>query len=1010
MNETNETEELTLERIEENLDAYIARAGDDEHQRAARVRIKALLIPQWRNFLNRRRPNPMEINLSQQDLSEFPPDLHRMTSLKRLYAGVNQFTSIPDEIENLVNLEKLYLFNNQLQVFPSGILKLQRLKHLRISQNPFGNLPERIDQLENLEELWARNTGMSTLPTTIGNLGKLRKLLLANNGLTTLPLTLGLAIQLDEIEVSHNALERLPRELAYLPNFRTLTADHNQLAEVPAWFGRFNEGCSISLTNNQIVSFPESEEMENWPRITIHVQNNPFPDELWARLNAFPEGRGPDLQFALQQGEQVAVQDRPLSQAVERWLAKENPCDPTQEPVTPEQFEAFQNEENAEQFSLVLENLPRSEMYLNFSARPILEAQFAFVLTAIVNNAHARARCFEKAEDGLGHCGDRVQLEASHMYLVCFLSDSLSKDGSLSNRLAIDRRWLIRKFIENECVRIAKDLRIREQVEVHLDGLMTMGKALDTPGAPDVMTYQAFSQMEKEDWEPLIEKIRKIVDGPALVEFLADARQQNTLYTKYREVTTWGEGLKQHCPSLASAEQAFESVKEHLTISWDFENPTFEDVPASQVDLLTSVKNDEDFRLIFLDLEDSQENLMADIKRELTYQYFRQTSRVIDLDEPENDVAESTTQAPAASKESVDIKREIKKCYRHLWLQSYSSRVVAGHQWDADVEHGVIVKAVERNKVTINVLQETIALAPDSINKTVLQAQLSEEEKRLNRFLEKLGPPIRLHDAHERTPMAAHDRQEILQYLGSGQSLASITDYMPALILSKAAQEAINARYEQGAEISRRLPAIPTKVVPFYHANDITLFDDKKGNVFALTTEDLKRSTFTALEIERLPEMSGDNRQGNDVESVSLAFKRTLSSHVKDRLQPHLDAAKLDFESCTLATPVNTPRIANVFTGTVLFKVDSPLGIQFHFLDAQKQKTLIEASNEEIGDKMAAFLTAKLAEGKKTCVTVPIGRGRIKGFQKATAASSSASSAQDKSRKEDTGKSKGAGR
>jgi internalin A len=78
--------------------------------------------------------NLTTLDLSFNQLTEIPESVGKLTNLTTLDLG-NQLTEIPDFIGELTNLEKLYLSDNQLTEIPESVGKLTNLTTLHLSFN-----------------------------------------------------------------------------------------------------------------------------------------------------------------------------------------------------------------------------------------------------------------------------------------------------------------------------------------------------------------------------------------------------------------------------------------------------------------------------------------------------------------------------------------------------------------------------------------------------------------------------------------------------------------------------------------------------------------------------------------------------------------------------------------------------------------------------------------------------------------------------------------------------------
>jgi hypothetical protein len=93
----------------------------------------------------------------------------------------NQLTELPEAIGKLTNLTELYLFGNQMTNLPEAIEKLANLTVLGLSNNQLTNLPEAIGKLANLTKLYLRDNQFQTRPVVLDTLHKITRLELDGN-------------------------------------------------------------------------------------------------------------------------------------------------------------------------------------------------------------------------------------------------------------------------------------------------------------------------------------------------------------------------------------------------------------------------------------------------------------------------------------------------------------------------------------------------------------------------------------------------------------------------------------------------------------------------------------------------------------------------------------------------------------------------------------------------------------------------------------------------------------
>lgn len=90
--------------------------------------------------------------LSEMGLTELPPEIGNLTSLKFLHLENNQLSNLPPEIGRLNNLRELRLGYNNFRDLPQEIGNLHKLCVLRLESNNLQHLPVVIGQLSLLTD------------------------------------------------------------------------------------------------------------------------------------------------------------------------------------------------------------------------------------------------------------------------------------------------------------------------------------------------------------------------------------------------------------------------------------------------------------------------------------------------------------------------------------------------------------------------------------------------------------------------------------------------------------------------------------------------------------------------------------------------------------------------------------------------------------------------------------------------------------------------------------------
>lgn len=160
------------------------------------------------------------LDLSNNQLSSLPEDLHRLTHLKILFASNNRFESLPEVLGQCPKLEMIGFKANQIRTVPAASLPVQT-RWLILTDNQITTLPERMGQLQ-----------------------RLQKLALAGNRLTSLPASMAQCHNLELVRLSANQLQALPNWVLKLPKLtwlafagnpfsHTLVDPHADVASVP---------------------------------------------------------------------------------------------------------------------------------------------------------------------------------------------------------------------------------------------------------------------------------------------------------------------------------------------------------------------------------------------------------------------------------------------------------------------------------------------------------------------------------------------------------------------------------------------------------------------------------------------------------------------------------------------------------------------------------------------------------------------------------------------------------
>lgn len=145
------------------------------------------------------------LNLSNNDLSELPDDLHRLTRLKVLFCSGNRFIELPTALGRCATLETVGFRDNQIQLVTAQALPAS-LRALILTEN-----------------------ALETLPDALGDCARLQKLMLAGNRLSALPEGLARCERLELLRIASNCLPALPDWLLRMPSLAWLAYADNPM-------------------------------------------------------------------------------------------------------------------------------------------------------------------------------------------------------------------------------------------------------------------------------------------------------------------------------------------------------------------------------------------------------------------------------------------------------------------------------------------------------------------------------------------------------------------------------------------------------------------------------------------------------------------------------------------------------------------------------------------------------------------------------------------------------------
>ncbi|XP_033909901.3 malignant fibrous histiocytoma-amplified sequence 1 homolog [Acipenser ruthenus] len=173
------------------------------------------------------------VNRSKEKLKVLPQEILEDVTVVQLILERNRLKNISG-IKNLINLKTLNLSRNDLVDFPVEIAQLVQLETLYLNQNKIQTIPDGIfNQLQQLKFLKLSTNHLSKIPSDLGCCKSLQYLNLSHNSLKDLPEVVLELQNLKELFVEYNRLRELPAKLFENQNLEKFSAASNRLREPP---------------------------------------------------------------------------------------------------------------------------------------------------------------------------------------------------------------------------------------------------------------------------------------------------------------------------------------------------------------------------------------------------------------------------------------------------------------------------------------------------------------------------------------------------------------------------------------------------------------------------------------------------------------------------------------------------------------------------------------------------------------------------------------------------------
>uniref|UniRef100_A0A674F410 protein-serine/threonine phosphatase n=1 Tax=Salmo trutta TaxID=8032 RepID=A0A674F410_SALTR len=173
------------------------------------------------------------LNLSNNQLGQFPVAICDISTLTEVNLSCNYLTNVEQAVGSMTNLQTFLLDGNCLSELPSELGSLQRLGYLGLSFNQFTHVPQVLERLTSIERLCMAGNSLDTLVLQSFRLLRFKHVDLRLNKIRVVvpdePDLLRHVIQLD---VRDNRLEELDASL--FPHLEVLHCERNHIVTLKA--------------------------------------------------------------------------------------------------------------------------------------------------------------------------------------------------------------------------------------------------------------------------------------------------------------------------------------------------------------------------------------------------------------------------------------------------------------------------------------------------------------------------------------------------------------------------------------------------------------------------------------------------------------------------------------------------------------------------------------------------------------------------------------------------------
>lgn len=223
-------------------------------------------------------------------------------SLEILDLSNNQLTDFPDELSQFKKLKVIFASNNLFETLPAVLGQCISLEMVGFKSNKIRHVP-RAALPEKLRWLILTDNMLESLPDDLGQRPRLQKLALAGNRLTHLPLSMSELHNLELVRISANRLTHCPDQLLGLPKLAWFAFSGNPFSRADVHIQSVPEVPSSSYTLQNVLGQGASGVIS---KATWNTKQTALPDDIAIKVfkgevtsDGYPED---ELQVCLKVG------------------------------------------------------------------------------------------------------------------------------------------------------------------------------------------------------------------------------------------------------------------------------------------------------------------------------------------------------------------------------------------------------------------------------------------------------------------------------------------------------------------------------------------------------------------------------------------------------------------------------------------------------------------------------------------------------------------------------------